>query len=62
VYGIPEIEAVVKKWDDEYLSKHLKRDRAVSLKVEKSEDNHFMYNVRRKYSGDLGSWDPKVKE
>lgn len=62
VYGIPEFESAVEKWDDAYLSKHLRKDTSISFKVERSEDNHFMYNVRRKYTGELGKWDPKVEE
>eukprot|EP00615_Pteridomonas_danica_P004652 CAMPEP_0114341580 /NCGR_PEP_ID=MMETSP0101-20121206/9144_1 /TAXON_ID=38822 ORGANISM="Pteridomonas danica, Strain PT" /NCGR_SAMPLE_ID=MMETSP0101 /ASSEMBLY_ACC=CAM_ASM_000211 /LENGTH=473 /DNA_ID=CAMNT_0001475235 /DNA_START=147 /DNA_END=1568 /DNA_ORIENTATION=- len=61
IFGIPEIENVVEKWNDEYLEKKL-HSPAVNFKVEKSTDNHFMYNVRRNYKGNLGEWQPPTKD
>jgi Cupin-like domain len=42
VYNVPEIEAVAKKWDDEYLTSQF-RNMIQSRHVEKSKNNHFMY-------------------
>jgi hypothetical protein len=39
VYDVPELNSVIHKWNDDYLSSVMEKN----LRVEKSKDNHFMY-------------------
>ncbi|KAJ8607272.1 hypothetical protein CTAYLR_009523 [Chrysophaeum taylorii] len=41
VYGVPNVEEVRKKWTDSYLADAMRGH--IQYKVEKSENNHFMY-------------------
>ena len=53
VYDVPDIDEVTNKWTDEYLIEKM----STKLRVEKSEDNHFMYFKsagRKKIKG----WEP----
>ena len=49
VYGVPNINEVVEKWTNEYLSDRLKRDG--SILTERSKNNHFMFWKRKNYKG-----------
>jgi len=46
VYNVPDVDAVTKKWTDEYLTEQMETVN-MHYKVEKSKDNHFMYFVRK---------------
>jgi len=60
VFGIPEMEMVVDKWTDTYLSRKMEGPN-INYKVEQSADNHFMYWVNRGYKGKLGEFEPPTK-
>ncbi|KAJ1448826.1 cupin-like domain-containing protein [Pelagophyceae sp. CCMP2097] len=60
VFGVPDIEAVRRSWTDAYLldnaQPRIDGRRGVQFKVERSQNNHFMYwthksNVQRKFPG-----------
>ena len=47
LYDIPNVKEVVKLWNDEYLSKIMKKD--MTIRIEKSKTNHFMFWKSKPY-------------